>query len=79
MPLPIADLKPDQCRWPVDTSGTPRRPVHLFCSDKTTPGKSYCAGHERAARGVGTVGERLAAKALRFWLLSERRLAEAVR
>lgn len=38
----LAELSPDQCRWPIGDPGTPE---FGFCGAKKVRGKSYCACH----------------------------------
>lgn len=37
-----ADLRPDQCRFPI---GDPNKPGFGFCGIPRSPGKVYCAHH----------------------------------
>lgn len=41
---PITDLGHNQCRWSVNDAQPGQ--THLFCGDKTVPGKSYCVLHQ---------------------------------
>ncbi len=40
--LDLANLKPDQCRWPI---GDTNSDSFHFCASKVHPGKSYCFEH----------------------------------
>ncbi|WP_420406933.1 hypothetical protein [Hoeflea sp.] len=70
--LPLADLKSDQCRWPVDAVGrcacSPRGPhgpasETRFCGAPAKAGFAYCEDHAARAVGQGTHAERNAASA----------------
>jgi GcrA cell cycle regulator len=51
--LGLADLQPDQCRWP---EGEPREEGFHFCGDKIVAGKPYCKIHcARAYERKGTL------------------------
>lgn len=45
--VPIEDLGPRECRWPVNDA--PKGGTHLFCGAATEPGKPYCAAHAKRA------------------------------
>ena len=45
--VPIMALGACQCRWPVNDAR--RGEDHLFCGDKTEPGRTYCAAHKARA------------------------------
>ena len=46
----LADLGPDQCRWPF---GDPKKEDFHFCAERVSPGKPYCPSHcKRAYRPI---------------------------
>ncbi|NHT75907.1 GcrA cell cycle regulator [Rhizobiaceae bacterium CRRU44] len=57
----LVDLNKDDCRWPVNGERAETR----FCCHAVSQGSSYCEYHRLAAKGSGTVSERLAARELR--------------
>lgn len=57
----LADLSPGECKWPVNDAAVGE--VHLFCGNRADMG-SYCRSHWERSVGVGTVGERRAAREL---------------
>ena len=62
--VPLLDLSPDCCRWPVndahDSAG------HLFCGEVAADGSPYCAVHAALAVGSGTRRERDAVRVARY-------------
>jgi GcrA cell cycle regulator len=59
--IPLADLKPGECKWPVNDA--PNGEQHLFCGNPSDTGV-YCRPHYGRSIGVGTVGERRAFREL---------------
>lgn len=53
----LIDLGPRDCKWPV---GDLRDADFGFCGHVRTPGKPYCAYHQKRSEGPGTRGERAA-------------------
>lgn len=51
----LADLEANQCRFPY---GDPQKPGFGFCGCETTPGASYCPGHQHLCTTAPTVGVR---------------------
>ena len=45
-PIPLKDLKPRDCRWPL---GTPGDKDFGFCGAPAAPSSSYCREHGRRA------------------------------
>lgn len=43
----LMELGPQHCRWPIGDE-----PPFLFCGAVREPGRSYCPGHVRLARGA---------------------------
>lgn len=48
----LLDLKHNDCRWPY---GDPGKSEFFFCGAEQEPGYSYCAIHQRIARGASYV------------------------
>lgn len=42
----ILDLRPSQCRWPLDD---PNGGAFRFCGCERAPGRPYCAEHAKRA------------------------------
>lgn len=51
-PLPLVDLAPCHCRWPIGDS----KP-QLFCAESVAPKSSYCPTHKRQLSGSTRVLE----------------------
>lgn len=49
---PLADLKANECRWPVNDAD--HGEAHLFCGAPAATGKPYCPDHyQRAYQSKG--------------------------
>jgi len=44
-PTPLLDLKPHQCRYPIDDINAPGTTETLFCGGQKKDGSSYCEHH----------------------------------